>query len=355
MTSRSAIELALRCYPSWWRERYADEVRVVSNDLTAEGRSTFMVTSNLLRGAVRARSRAQGMPKTYGLWSTRTKTSIAAATLPWLVVAPLAVMAIGNQTLHSSAGLVNWSGFSFFPTQLQLQSVTGTPVPAPPLTSGGQAVLYAMFAFVMLFLLTFIVLISGWSGLSGAIRRSAAPHRRRLMLLAWAPVFSLLIDVVLMCAQSAVRYPARYVTGGEASGHLVPPHMVPYGGHPSAAHALAVIVPTVAGIGWLVSVSCVAMAARRAQVRPSDLRFGKSVSTMVAALSAFLVLAFAAMGVGLIVQARQAAEGSFTTISFPRQDLWLPMILVLLTTGLLSWVSALVARRSWRVISVSFD
>ena len=197
--------------PSWWRERYADEVRVVSNDMTAEGRSTLMVTLNLLGGAVRARSSAQGMPKTYGLWSARAKISIAAATLPWLVVAPLAAIAIGNQTLHSSAGLVTWSGFNFLPTHLQTGFSKGTPVAAPPLTSGGQAVLYAMFAFVMLFLATFVVLISGWSGLTGAIKRSGAPHRRRLLLLAWAPVFSLLIDVALMIAQNTVQYPARYV------------------------------------------------------------------------------------------------------------------------------------------------
>ena len=326
---------------------------MVSSDLTAEGRSTLHGHAESPGRGFHARSSAQGMPKTYGLWSIRTKVSIAAATLPWLVVAPLAVIAIGNQTLHSSAGMVTWSGFSFFPNHLQTGFSGGTPVSAPPLTSGGQAVLWAMFAFVMLCLVTFFVLISGWSGLTGAIRRSDTPHRRRLLLLAWAPVFSLLIDVALMVAQNAVRYPARYVAGAEEkNGHFVAPHMVTYGGHASAAHAFAVIVPTVAGIGWLGSVACVAVAARRAHVAPSDLRFGKSVSTIVATLFAFLVLAFATMGIGLIVQAQQAAHGSFTTISFARQDLWLPMILMLLIAGLLSSISAQAARKSWRVISV---
>ena len=352
MTSRSAIDLVLRCYPNWWQERYADEVRVVSNDLMAEGRSTFKVTLNLLGGAVRARSSAQGMPRTYGLWSTRTKVSIAAATLPWLVVVPLAVIVIGNQRLHSWAGPVTWSGFSFFPTHLQTFS-RGTPVAALPLNSGGQVVLWAMFAFVLLFLTTFFVLISGWSGLRGAIKRSAALHRRRLLLLAWAPVVSLLIDIALMIAQNAVRYPARYVAGGRENGHFVGPHMVSSVAHASAASAFAVIVPTVAGIGWIVSIACIAVAARRAHVSPSDLRFGKSVSTIVATLFALLVLAFATMWVGLIVQARQAVHGSFTTISFPRQDLWLPMILVLLIAGLVSCTCAQAARRSWRVISVN--
>lgn len=57
MTSQRAIDLALRCYPGWWQDRYADEVRVLSRDLTSEGRSSLIVTLNLLRGAIRARYR----------------------------------------------------------------------------------------------------------------------------------------------------------------------------------------------------------------------------------------------------------------------------------------------------------
>jgi hypothetical protein len=45
----------------------------------------------------------------YDLWSTRTRVSIAAATLPWLLMAPLLLTAMGNQSLHSSKGQVIWS------------------------------------------------------------------------------------------------------------------------------------------------------------------------------------------------------------------------------------------------------
>jgi hypothetical protein len=212
-----------------------------------------------------------------------------------------------------------------------------------------------MFAFAMLFLMPLIALISGWSGLRGAIRRSDAPHRRWLLLLAWAPVLSLLIDAVLIFAQNSVRNPSHYVPGSlQTNGHFVPPHMVPSAVHASAVHAFAVILPIVAGFGWLLSVACVAVAARRAQVEPSDLRFGKSVSVVVVVLFAFEVLAYVTMGIGLIVQAREAAHGSFTTISFPHQDLWVPMILVLLIAELLSCLAARAASRSWRVISISF-
>ena len=306
------------------------------------------------RGAVRARSSARGMPKDYGLWAARTRISIAAATLPWLVIAPLVVIVIGNQTLHSSAGLVTGSGINFFPAHLQTFSSTGN-FTAPPLTSGGRAVLSALFVFMTLCLVTFIVLISGWSGLTGAIRRSTAPNWRWLRLLAWAPVISLLLDIALAFAENAVRYRPRHVVGGGMkNGRLVAPQVVPYGGHPFAAHALAVIVPTVASTGWLLAVACVGVAARGAHVAPSDLRFGKSVSVVVATLFAFLLLAFATMGVGLIMQARQAAHGNFTTIAFTHQGLWLPMMLVLFIAALLSGLCARAARTSWDVISVTF-
>ena len=344
MNTGSAIELALRCYPSWWRERYADEVRVVSQDLTEDGRSTMRLTLNLLGGAFQARSRARGMPKSLGLWSVRTKNSIAAATLPWLLVAPLMYFAAGNMTFHSPGGIITWSGYSFMPNHLQIIR-HAVAVPAPPLVPVGRLVLYSSLAITVLFLTTFAVLISGWSGLARAIRRSHTPHRGRLRLLAWAPVFTLLTDVALLTIQDSVR-PHWYTTYRN--------HIVAHGGHPSTLYVLDIVVPTVVIVGWLVSVACVGIAARKANVAPEDLRFGKSVSVVVASLFALLVAAYATWGVGLIIQARQAASGSFTTIGYSRSGLWLPMMFVLVLAVALSVMSARAARSSWRVISASF-
>jgi hypothetical protein len=356
MTRRSAIELALRCYPSWWRERYADEVRVVSNDLTVEGRSSAMVTANLLGGAIRARSGARGMPRNYALWSARTRVSIATATLPWLLVVPLVLFAMGNETLHSANGPVTWSGPSSVPTHLLIANPHGPPASAPPLAPVAQLVLFAGLAVVVLFLVTFLVLISGWSGFTSAIRRSPLPHRRRLMLLAWAPAFSLLADVALAIAQNAVRYPSYRMVGGYfAKGHFVPPRMVPYGGHPAVLHLLDVLLPVVADVGWLVSMACVALAARQAEVALSDLRFGKSVAVTVAWLFALLGVAYATWGIGLIVQARQAVNGNYTTVVYAHPDLWLPTAFVLVIAIALSGMGARAARRSWTIMSVTFS
>ena len=352
MSSQSVIGLALRCYPSWWRERYADEVRVVSNDLTAEGRSSAMVTLNLLGGALRSWSGARGMPKTYGLWSARTKASIATATLSWLLVIPLVLLTVGNESLHSSAGPVTWSGPSSIPTHLLIAGSRGLPAPAPPLTPVGRLVLLAGLAIVLLSLVTFVVLISGWSGLTGAIRRSASPHRRRLLALAWVPLISMVADVALAIAQNAVRYPTHRIVGGDVTQrHFVAPHPVAYDPHPALLHLLNIVLPTVVDVGWLLSIACVALAARRAEVAPSDLQFGKSVAVVVASLFALLGVAYATWGVGLAVQARQVGNGNYTTVVFPLVAFWPPVVIVLLIGVVLSGLGARSARQSWRVIS----
>jgi hypothetical protein len=343
MSTGSAIELALRCYPSWWRERYADEVRVVSQDLTAEGRSTVRVTLNLLGGAFRARSRARGMPKTYGLWSLRTRTSIAAATLPWLLVAPLFGASVGNMSFHSSEGPVAASTISAIPTRLQIISHAGL-TPAPPLAPAGRFVGYSYLALSLLCLVGFAVLISGWSCLSSAIKRSTVAHGRRLRLLARAPVLALLVDLVLVIGKD-IAQPNSFAG---YRGHGVA------GGDPTIFHILNYALPTVAIVGWLISVACVGVAARRAEVAPTDLRFGKSVAVVVAWLFALYVAAYATLGIGLIVQARQSANGNFTTIAFSRSGLWLPIMVTLVVAAALSGMSARAARSSWRVISATF-
>jgi hypothetical protein len=349
MTKTFTVEAALRCYPTWWRSRYAEEVRSVATDLGAEGRSASSLAFDLVRGAIRVRVRAQGMPTVYRLWATRTRLSIAVATLPWLVVAPLVVMAMGTQSLHSPAGRVVSSGFSFgfAPHNLQLFPTHGRlPTPAPPLTLAGSTVVDAALAIVALFFVTLIVLAFGWSRLTSGIQRSSSPHRRKVSLLAWAPGFALLADIGLVVALIVVHPTVYYSTTGGP--------VVPLNGSPAAAHALLVALGVVAIVGWLLSIVCVGVATKQADVAPADLRFGRTVSVIVAALLAALLVAYATWGIGLIVQARQAASGSFTTVSYSNQGLWLLMLCVLVSGTVLSVAGARAAVRSWRVISVQF-
>jgi hypothetical protein len=344
MSTDTAIELALRCYPGWWQDRYADEVRMVSHDLTADGRSSAKVALNLMGGALQARARGRGMPKSYGLWTARTRTSIATAPLPWLLVAPFLWASTGSESFHSSAGPVSWSGFPYLPNQLLIIH-DARERSAPPLTSGGHLMLYSLLAITVLVFLTFLVLFSGWCGLTRSIRQAEAPDRRRLRLLAWAPVFALLADVVLSFADAVAR-PSGYA--GYAG------HYVKLGGHPGALLILNVALPTVAIVGWLGSLACVSVATRRANVPPLELRFGKSVAVVVASLFVLLVAAYGTWGVGMIIQSRQATGGGFTTIGYAHAGLWLPIMLVLIVAVALSVVSARAARSSWKMIAVTF-
>jgi hypothetical protein len=344
MNTDTAIELALRCYPGWWQDRYANEVRTLSHDLTADGRSPVRVALNLVGGAVQARARGRGMPKSYGLWTARTRTSIAAATLPWLLVAPLLWASFGSESFHSSAGPVFWSGFSAFPTHLQTIQHAQTRS-SPPLTYGGHLILDSALAITVLILITFFVLFSGWCGLTRGIRQTNSSGGRKMQVLAWAPVFALLVDVLLLMAEGMTQ-------GSGEAGYQG--HYVAVGAHPAAHHILVVALPTVAIVGWLVSVACVSVAARRADVPPVELRFGKSVAVVVASLFVLLVAAYATWGVGMVLQSRQAVQGGFTTVGYAHAGLWLPMMLVLVVAVALSVASARAARGAWKTVSVTF-
>jgi len=338
------VELALRCYPRWWRDRYADEIRSVVGDLTEDGRPRWAVTLNLLRGALRARTGAVGMPPVYDLWCTRTRVALAAATLPWVLMGPLVLMVIGGQRLHSSAGRIFPGQLSITGGSNQLVMGRGLLTPAPPLTLAGSVAWYANVAMVVLFLLTLFVLFAGWTGFAGAIKRSAVPHRRRLSLLAWAPALSVLADFVLTVVQDVLMPHAWRTSGGR------PP--VPIGGHLAVAHALGTALVVVALAGWLVSIVCAAVAAKRADISPLDLRFGKSVALVVATLLLLTLAAYTTWGIGLLVQSGQAVHGRFTTISYSHQDLWPLVVVGLLLAATMSAFGASAARRSWRVVSL---
>jgi hypothetical protein len=157
-------------------------------------------------------------------------------------------------------------------------------------------------------------------------------------------VFALLVDLVLVITQAKMR---------PNSFRVFPNHVVASGGNPTVLHILNYAVPIVAIVGWLISIACVGVAARQADVAPTDLRFGKSVAVVVSLLFALFVAAYATWGIGLIVQARQAANGNFTTIGYSHSGLWLPVMFVLVIAVALSLMSARAARSSWKVISAT--
>ena len=330
MSDGPMVRLALSCYPRWWRERYGEEVSVHARDLVADGRSPVALSLGFLVGAARARWSARGMPREYGLWSLRNRVSIAGATLPWLLVAPLLALATGNQRV----------GLRRFPTAHPYQVS-----PMLPTAPAHRIVNYCGIAIFVLALVTVLLLISGWSHLVGALRRSEAPDRRRLLRLARFPGVVFVVWLAGSIVNATVIRPSGYMISGRDH------HLTYLNGYPTAAHVVGIVLTAIGFGGWFLSIACIAVVARRSEIDPSELRFGTGLSTAVAALFVLLLAAYVGWGIGLTLEAHQAAHGAFNAISYSRQGLWLPTAVLLGVAVTVSIVSARAARRSWNILA----
>ena len=79
--------------------------------------------------------------------------------------------------------------------------------------------------------------------------------------------------------------------------------------------------------------------------------FRSGLSTAVAALFALLLAAYVGWGIGLRLEAHQAAHGAFNTVTYSRQGLWLPTAILLGLAVAVSIASARAARRSWNILA----
>jgi len=330
MSDERIVKLALSCYPQWWRERYGAEVCVHARDMVADGRSSVMLSLGLMVGAARARWTARGMPRDYRLWSMRNRVSIAGATLTWLLIAPIIAMTTGSQRVG-----------------LQ-RSPTARPYHVPPLLPTAPAariVAYCGLAISVIALVTVLLLIQGWSRLISGIRRSGAPHQNRTLWWARVPGIAFLVYLVgAIVHWTAVRPSSVLISGRDH-------HITYLNGHPAAAHVFAIALAVIGVGGWLFSIVCIAVAARRSEVDLSELRFGTGLSTAVAALFALLLAAYVGWGIGLTLEAHQAAHGGFNSVTYSRQSLWLPTAILLGLAVAVSIASARAARRSWNMLA----
>ncbi len=87
--SRRLVDVALGTYPSWWRERYRDEMDLVVESLLADGRSPVGVAINLVGSSLRVRFAVAGAPPSRDFWRRRTQRSLLVAALPWFAMVPL--------------------------------------------------------------------------------------------------------------------------------------------------------------------------------------------------------------------------------------------------------------------------
>jgi hypothetical protein len=156
MTSESRlITFALNSYPSWWRERYRDEVGAVVDGLVEAGRSPLWISSNLLRSSITARIRGTGAPPSREFWVHRTQQSLLVASLAWFTIVPLSIvfmLSIGENEASYGSTLVQLSRAGAIAHKLQ--SVAGIVI-----------------------LLIFVIALRGWRQLRSGLEGQAIPTK----------------------------------------------------------------------------------------------------------------------------------------------------------------------------------
>jgi hypothetical protein len=343
----SVTDIALRSYPSWWRERYGDEMCATIESLQGEGRSDVSISFGLLRDAVRSHLRARGMPRTYGLLATRTKVSIATATIPWLAVIPLVLAVTGPVHLTSLAGTVS----AGYPFQLTLWRTQIYPLTAnvrhvhAVFSAANWTIGLSTMAIQAAFILTLMVLAVGLSALRYGIRRERGANRRRMYLLTWLPLVTAVTFIALSVAHDQVRNEAMY--RGTAHGDVYIG-----GGHPAVAALLGNVEWIVAIGGWLLSMAALVVVSKNVTLPPDTLRFGRTVSVLSSISLSVTFVAVVIWGVAIELQGRAALHAGTIIATYPEHGLWVVLVLVLGAATLLSLVGASVARQSWRTIRV---
>jgi hypothetical protein len=337
--------VALRSYPKWWTERYGEEMRAVIDDLEEEGRSQNIIALGLLRDAIRSRLIARGMPRTYGLLANRTRTSITASTLPWMVMVPFVLFTVGQFAVHSSAGAVQ-IGYPFQLTLLRTRVVSqpGIHWVHPSMSTTTWVIGISTMVITGLFVLTLVVLGVGLGSLRNGIKREKRTNRRSMYLLTWAPPITVLAIIAFWYAQALLN----------GHGHFnqnVKGHIVWTGGHPAVAALIGNLMWTVAISGWLLSMVGLAVVANRVNVPRDTLRFGRSVSVLTSISMTLTFIAFIVWVVAVHLQSSQAHIAGAIVATYPRHDLWLPIACALGLACAVSIYGATRARRSWRIIN----
>jgi hypothetical protein len=305
MMGEHAVKLALRCYPTWWREKYGREVQVHATDMVADGHSAIGLTQSLLWGAVRLHMTAQGMPKEYGLWARRTNLSIATAIVPMVIAIPIMCLPTGGFQIDipgsgESPALrdLNWIGL----------------------------------AILLILLMTVALSVIGWVGLRSGLRRTEASSKLRSLI--WIPFLAVVADIAL-----AVPFVRINDWGGLLNGH------------PSVAHALGTTLTIVFWSGLTMSIISVLVVANLSQLQDSDLGRGAKVATVAAFVLAGNLAGYCLWGTVLLMDAHPAAHGAYLWRSASWQEYWTPTVVFLALGLVVSICSARIASKSWRMLA----
>jgi hypothetical protein len=122
------------------------------------------------------------------------------------------------------------------------------------------------------------------------------------------------------------------------------------GGHSAEAALVGNFMWVVAIAGWLLTMGSLAVVARRVNLPPETLRFGRTVSVLTSLSLSLTFVAYLVWGVAIEVQNRESHVAGAIVATYPRHDVWLPMAFAFGLACAASIWGATMARRSWRII-----
>lgn len=333
MTGRRVAKAALRCYPTWWRDLYAEEVEQLTDDLLSDGRSELRLAADLLRGAVTARVWARAMPPTSDLWHARARASIAVATLPFLAVLPFLFF-----------GLQADEGYQTLPRG---QVVRLTQAPA-------ARVAHQMWTWLHLGLMAgLIAALVGWLVLSRGVRWSRALKVSHPRLLLRLPLFFLAVLIALFVTRQT-QNPRSFMILGTAPGVIIPS-----GGDPVAAAALLDSMWAVLAAGVAVTVIAISRVVHVCEVPWKTIVSGRRVAASITVVLVLMaVWAVVGMAVswprGLVARPTGVGSGNphapYTVyMVFPH---WTLMAVPLVIAAVVSFAGWRASRRAATVLKI---
>ncbi len=309
MTKASRLtSFALSTYPSWWRERYQDEMVVVTQSLLDGGRSPLRIATNLVASSLRTRLVGTGAPASRKLWVHRTQRSLLAATLPWFAVVPLAI------TCYLSIGQY---GYFHGPVSLHLSRAG---MVARVLQQG---MLFVVLAYVVLALM-------GWRRLRNGL--DGQPFQMRWFRLVNGAA---MVGITLVIA-------ALFLGQDNATS--------------SFAEACAYVGMGLFTISWFTLPAVITQMMRDGELPIAFLRTEVRRSAALAALSGVLALLAVGVRVALSLQPTPLPGASYLMYR-SSIGLWdVPLLFGVVLLTVVSALGAVAARRSYtRTLTVSMD
>lgn len=140
------VDRAIRTYPSWWRQTYGDEVRVVADDLLNAGRSPTDIAASFFWGAIASRFWGTGIPNLAETHRLRASAATGVGVVPAVALLPF-VLLVGGALNRFAFFTPHWRGHcavavkqSGSPPSIMSRCASLPVVPAARLASSATAV-----------------------------------------------------------------------------------------------------------------------------------------------------------------------------------------------------------------------